>query len=259
MTQTPTGAETEDRPDEHLPALDDDLLLRRTREAAPKARTDYPLADPASSAVSGEVVVAFENREPIRDELRELRTQIQFRWLQKGGVGQQKVIAIVSPNRGDGKTFVASNLAVSYAQIGLRTLLIDGDMRHGRIEDLFGLGQTAGLAGLLGGRLEGGVMTSVPDLPNLTVIGNGGVSKHSADLLAHESLSALIDSAMKSFDVVIVDTPASIAGPDMKLLAARSKGVIVVTRKDHTDLRGLQRLARDLRDLEIPVIGSVLI
>ena len=78
-------------------------------------------------------------------------------------------------------------------------------------------------------------------------------------LLARETLPALLHSFANTFDVVIIDTPATEVAPDAKLIASHAKGCVLVARKDVTRLDGLQRLSRDVRELGATIIGTVLL
>src|SRR5690606_31913587 len=112
---------------------------------------------------SGEVVVAYGKPEEVADDIRQVRNEIDLRWLQAEGA-VDKTLALVSPDREEGRTFMAANLAVSFSQVGKRVLLIDADLRRGRIHELFGLPNTGGLSMVLTGNTEVEALYSIPGL-----------------------------------------------------------------------------------------------
>ena len=93
------------------------------------------------------------------ESFRAIRSQIMMRLFNEGQ--ERRAIAVVSPDSGDGKTFFAANLAVTLAQLGGRTLLVDADMRGPRQHAVFGVDNSAGLSGILSGRAEAKVIQQV--------------------------------------------------------------------------------------------------
>jgi chain length determinant protein tyrosine kinase EpsG len=223
---------------------------------------DYPVLDPKASTVSPELVAAFDSRSPLVADLRRLRSRIRAR--QADGAGPAaaaplRVVAVLSAGPGEGKTFVAANLAVTFSQMGQRTLLIDGDLAGGRIHEMFGLDNRTGLAAMLNGRILPGSLKRVGGLPELTVICAGGEAPNAADLLAREAFGYLLDSFRRIYDVVIVDTPAVAGEPDAELIAQRAGAAIVVAREGRSDFDAVHELAADLEAAAVNLIGSVLV
>jgi protein-tyrosine kinase len=235
------------------------LLSRAQLEQALGYQFDYPVVVVGSTAValSREVVVAFDAHDPVIDDLREVRNEIQLRWL--NGSSGRRAIAILSTQSGDGRSFVASNLAVTFAQGGARTLLIDADMRGGRLHELFGANNAGGLAAFLSGRVALPSIHAAPGIRNLALIASGGSAPNAGDLLARPALQALLEHCERQFDVVIVDTPAASEGPDAKVTAAQCGGAVVVVRQDRTPLENVAQLVKSLKSATITVVGTVLL
>jgi len=235
------------------------LLSRAQLEQALGYQFDYPVVVVGSTAaaLSREVVVAFDAHDPVIDDLREVRNEIQLRWL--NGSSGRRAIAILSTQSGDGRSFVASNLAVTFAQGGARTLLIDADMRGGRLHELFGATNAGGLAAFLSGRVALPSIHAAPGIRNLALIASGGAAPNAGDLLARPALQALLDHCERQFDVVIVDTPAACEGPDAKVTAAQCGGAVVVVRQDHTSLENVAQLVKSLKSATVSVVGTVLL
>jgi Mrp family chromosome partitioning ATPase len=119
-----------------------------------------------------------------------------------------KHLAIVSPGREEGRTYLAANLAVVFSQLGERTLLIDADMRHPRQHVLFGLPNRGGLSSLLAGRAGADVIELVAPLTNLSVLPAGPQPPNPQELLGRPVFQNFLAELDKEFDVVIIDTPA---------------------------------------------------
>lgn len=217
---------------------------------------DYAYLQPGQSDVSAEVVAAWVPFSPQVESLRALRSQLLLRWFT--GEANQKVLAVVSAARGDGRTHVAANLAVVFSQMGERTLLVDADLRNPRQHELFSIGNSAGVSTLLAQRTGPESIQRVPGFVDLSVLPSGPTPPNPSELLGRPSFGTLCDSLSAQYDVVIVDTPAARLGSDFQLVANRAKGALVVARKNHTHMDVCRSLAEETRAAGAAVVGSVL-
>ena len=126
------------------------LLKESDIQFALSRQFDYPFLQPGESSVSDEVVAAYRPFTHQVEELRALRSQLMLRWFD--AEAERKTLAIVSPERGEGRSFIAANLAVVFSQLGERTLLIDADMRNPRQHTMFAVSNRLGLSETLAGR-----------------------------------------------------------------------------------------------------------
>ena len=218
---------------------------------------DYPVLAPGSSPISREVVAAYEATLPVLDDLRALRNQILLRWLTAEGE-RNRVVAVLSPDRGEGRSFIAANLAVTFSQMGQRTLLIDADLRRPRIHQLFGLDNQAGLSAMLAERQVPNTLHRIEALRDLSVITCGGTPPNPNDLISRSALGELLEGFSRAHDVIVVDTPAAAEFPEAEMIAARARGVVVVARKAHSRFKAVRDLAHSVQALGATVIGSVL-
>ncbi|MEZ5730155.1 MAG: AAA family ATPase [Burkholderiaceae bacterium] len=223
---------------------------------------DYPLLDPDESVVSHEVFAAFDVNHPFLDDLRRLRSQLKARWF--GGAERRerpgRSLAVLSDGRGEGKTFTATNLAVSFTQMGEATLLIDADMWGGRIHEVFGLDNTDGLSTLLSRQCNPrDVFRDIPGMDGLTVIPSGPEVPNASDLLAGHTFDMLLELFEKAFDVIIIDTPSADGKPDASLAAAKAGGYIVVARENQTLTKSMAALVRGLEPMGARLVGTVLV
>jgi capsular exopolysaccharide synthesis family protein len=181
-----------------------------------------------------------------------------------GGPGRRpRVLVVTSPNPGEGKTTVISNLAVSMAEIHRRVLLIDADLRRPRVHQMFGMPNRFGLTDLLAAAepieaiplkassLESGV-------PGLYVLPSGSRTHNISSLLHSPRMGELLERALRVFDTVLIDTPPVKQIADARVLGRLSDGVVLVLRAGQTT-RGTARAAAErFAEDGIRVLGTVL-
>jgi protein-tyrosine kinase len=236
------------------------VALRVVKEADLRAalayQFDYPVLGVGSSAISREVIAAYDANNPVVDEIRSLRNQILLRWLSAEGQSN-RVVAMVSGEQGEGRTFIAANLAVTFSQMGQRTLLIDANMRRPRIHRLFGIDNKSGLSAMLSERAAQNAMQQIAGLRDLSIIPVGGLPPNPQDLLSRDLLPELLEAFSRTFDVVVVDTPAAMRSPEASIVAARAKGCVVVARERVTRFKTVAALGQELREVGATVVGTV--
>lgn len=168
-------------------------------------------------------------------------------------------MTITSPGPNDGKSLVSSNLALSFAESGVRTLLIDGDIRRGGLAKTFGIHAKPGLVEYLDGTaLIAEVLQPVASHPNLTVIAGGARRRKAPELLATPRLSQLIAQMAAEYDVVIVDSPPLGAGFDAYALATATTNMALVLRAGVTDRKMAAAKMAVVDTLPVRVMGAVL-
>lgn len=214
---------------------------------------EYPYLHSAQSVVASEVVAAYEPFSRQVELLRALRSQLMLRWF----TSDQRLLAIVSPGRRDGRSYFTANLAVVFSQLGERTLLVDADMRHSRQQALFGLPNKDGLSTLLSGR-SGSVLRKIPALLDLSVLTAGPTPPNPQELLGREGFASVVEDMAAQFDVVLIDTPAAETSADAQRIAHLAKGALLMGRRHRTRLRELEALNASLTSTGAQVVGTVL-
>jgi receptor protein-tyrosine kinase len=233
------------------------LLSEADIQQALSRQYDYPYLMPGDERVSEEVVAAFKPFSPIVEQLRAVRSQLMLRWFD-ADVGH-KTLAVVSAGRAEGRSFTAANLAVVFSQLGERTLLIDADLRNPRQHEFFRLENKLGLSSLLAGRAElAQAVIRIPGLIDLSVMPAGATPPNPQELLARPVFNALMATAAGQYDIVIVDTPAGAETADSQTIAARTRGAVVVARRDISSAPALQTFVTSLQHSGVTVVGSVL-
>jgi len=190
------------------------------------------------------------------EAFRAIRSQIMMRLFNEGQA--RHAIAVVSPDSGDGKSFFSANLAITLAQLGGRTLLVDADMRGPRQHEVFGVNNSAGLSGILSGRSEAKVIQQVPGVPSLFVLPVGITPPNPLELIERPAFGLLIRELMVKFDHVVVDTPAAVYGSDCAVIAARCGAALVIARQDKSRVSRLEELVGNLAETPAKLAGVVL-
>ena len=171
---------------------------------------------------------------------------------------QKRALAVVSPDSGDGKTFFAANLAITLAQAGGRTLLVDADLRGPRQHEVFNLENTAGLSSLLAGRVDTQIVQQVAGVPGLFVMPVGVTPPNPLELIDRPAFNMLMRELVLKFDHVVVDTPAVIYGADAHVIAARCGAVLIVARENASRVVALQQLVAALSQSPARVAGVIM-
>jgi protein-tyrosine kinase len=204
-----------------------------------------------------ELVMARDPNGGRAEAIRSLRTHIMARHLSLG----RRALAVCAPTIDSGCTFIAVNLAVAFAQIGVNTLLIGGDLRGVGIEALIpprngelGLRQC-----LAAPELDLAAYIDADVEPNLSVMHSGGPANDSLKLLGEERFEALIAGCMRDFDLVIIDTPPANVGADVLRIGAVAGYALIVGRRDHSFVKDIRTLHGELAANGVRVVGSALV
>lgn len=235
------------------------VLTKEDVDFALSKQFSYAYLSDQDTSLSPELVAAYKPFSRVGENLRAVRSQLMLRWFNTDPA--RKVLAVVSPGALEGRSFIAANLAVVFAQQGERTLLIDADLRTATGQGqhaLFKLGKSAGLSGLLAGRAALEAALLVPGLPGLAVLPAGAVPPNPQELLGRPAFGELLQSASQQFDVIIIDTPAGSDFADAEIIASRAGAALMVARKNQSLLPQAALLARRLQDSGVALVGSVL-
>lgn len=217
---------------------------------------DYPYLIKGDGAVSETLVAAYSPFSPQVESLRTLRSQLMLRRFT--GDQDRKMLSIVSPARGEGRSYLAANLAVVFSQLGERTLLIDADMRNPCQHDLFKLENRRGFSSVLAGRDDIQAVQRVSNFVDLSVLTAGAIPPNPQELLGRPALTHLLHNLNKAFDVILIDTPALADFADGQMLASRAGAAMVVARKNFSQLELVRQQTENMAQSGIEVVGAVL-
>lgn len=206
--------------------------------------------------ISEEVVAAYQPFSPPVEQMRAIRSQLMLRWYDKNE--QRQILTVVGAERGEGRSYLAANLAVVFSQLGERTLLIDADLRTPRQHDLFKLKNSTGLSTLLAGRARDEAIIRITDLTSLYVLSAGPVPPNPLELLSRSNFDEFLARARAMFDMVIIDTPALSVGEDAAMIAMRTGAALAVARSTQTRTAAFADMVQGLMYSGVSVVGSVL-
>ncbi len=199
------------------------------------------------------LVTLSMERTLVSEEFREIQTNIHFS--EKGA--NCRVILVTSPSEGEGKTTIASNLAISMALQGESILLIDANLSKPTIHSLFKIRNTIGLTDLLMGHttLNRAVYPNWVD--TLAILTTGGKVPKTG-LLGSNVMEEILYEATEIYDKVIIDSASILEATDTKLLAHMCDGVLLVIQKDRTSIEDAAQARKMLEMAKATLIGGVL-
>jgi capsular exopolysaccharide synthesis family protein len=217
------------------------------------------------------LLIHYDPRSNFAESFRALRTNVQYLHLEKG----YKTFLVTSTNPLEGKTCISANLALTFAQMGKKTLLLDADLRKPQVHNMFGLDRHMGLTDvLLGNHPWKDTVKSIPDLllgpfeldeilqtpgmDNLHIITCGTIPTNPAEILHSDTMNAFIEEVQEAYDYVLIDTPPVIPVSDAAILGARCDGVIFVYEVGKVGRAALKRAKFLIENVKGEVVGIVL-
>jgi capsular exopolysaccharide synthesis family protein len=192
-------------------------------------------------------------RSILAEEMRQLRTNLQYMQMER----PLKVIAVVSSEAAEGRSTVAINLALAFAEADRQTLLIDADLRRPQIAEYLGIEGTVGLSEVLARQVDLDTALQTWGEQKLHVLASGSLPPHPSELLGSRQMADLVARLRSEFDTIIIDTPPLRPVTDGVTTALLSDGAIVVVRNGRTSRAQLGRALQVLRAVDVPVLGAV--
>ena len=192
--------------------------------------------------------------EPAVESYRALRTNVTF-------VGAEKslqFIAVTSPGPREGKSTTAVNLALTLAQSGRRTILVDGDLRRSSIHRAFGLVQEPGLTDVLIGGVSPSEGIRPEVAPSLDVLPSGATPPNPSELLGSSAMDALVAELRRDYDYIVMDTPPTLPVTDAVVVASNADATILVVKSGDTEETAAQRAMEQLWRVRARIAGAVL-
>ena len=230
-----------------------DLLDKRVRypeQVANDLRLDIigaiPLVHPGRPSV--------EEQAQLVESFRTLRLSLRHQFT----AGEPVSFTVTSTGPSEGKSFVSSNLALSFAEAGFRTVLVDGDTRRGAIQQAFGVPQKPGLVDYLQGTSALDEMVYPTSYERLSLVPCGTRHRQAPEMVTTSAMESLLDELRARFDVVIVDSPPLGAGTDAYALATLTGGLLMVLRVGVTDRKMAVAKLETMDRLPIRPLGAVL-
>ena len=208
----------------------------------------------AKGSGPADLVVQTNPKSSSTEAFRGLRTAIHFSSLKR----DCKVVMITSSFPGEGKTTIAANLALTFAQSGNRVLLVDCDLRRPALHKIFEHSRNPGVTEVLAGDVPLAKALHATGIDNIALLTAGTIPPNPAELLSSDSMRDLLARLRASYDIIILDAPPVIPVTDAPLLTALTDLVVVVIESGRIPANAARRMKELLQSVQAPVAGFVL-
>ena len=201
-------------------------------------------------------LITYEDpKSPVSESYRSLRTNIAY----SSGDKKIKSLLVSSPQPGEGKSTTTANLAIAFAQLRKRTLLIDADLRKPVQHNVFDQARGPGLSEYLIGEIDD-VQSIIhkTKVENLYIITAGGLPPNPSELLGSETMSELVDRLEQEWDMVLFDSPPIVAVTDASMISGEIDAIAMVVKAGQTDRAAVDRALDTIRNVKAPLIGAIL-
>ncbi len=200
------------------------------------------------------LIMAHDPYDPRCEKIRALRTELLLR---RESIDRADIVALLSPCAGEGRSMLAAELAIAFAQLGRPTLLVDADLRHPQQHLLFGTDNRQGLSQAI----EYGVkpqLHTVHSLPRMSVLTAGEVPSNPLELLSSSSFASMIEDWRDNFEFVVIDTAPVMRFSDGLAVASLVGRVLALSRAQHTPYKDMQDMLRRLAATRSQILGAVI-
>ena len=190
----------------------------------------------------------------ISEQYRAIRTNIEY-----SNVDQNtKTILVTSSDKNEGKTTTVSNLAVSFANLNKKILLIDCDLRNASIHKMFRLNNIYGLTDILAKDRAVDKCIQKTELENLYVLTAGAIPPNPAEILSSEKMKNLIEDLKNIYDYIFIDTPPIGLVTDAGVLSSFIDGVVLVVKSESVEKKYLEETKKKLDAVDARILGAIL-
>ena len=206
------------------------------------------------------LIIREDPKSPVSEAYRSLRTALMYT-TNINGVKQDtkcQIILVSSPGPGEGKTTTIANLAITYANLGKKTLLIDSDLRKPVVHKLFNKDKSPGLSSYLSANSNFDAVVNKTDIENLSVIPSGVVPPNPSEILDSEKMKSFINEVKDGYDVILFDSPPLIAVTDAYVLLKYINQFVLVVRAGVTQVGALERIITSCKQNNFKITGSVM-
>jgi receptor protein-tyrosine kinase len=200
------------------------------------------------------LLTAHDPDDPRSENVCALRTELLLR---REAQDRADIIALVSPCAGEGRSLLAAELAIAYAQTGRPTLLVDADLRRPQQHQLFGTDNRQGLSQAIAFGLKP-LLHTVRGLPRMSVLTAGAAQENPVELLSSRYFAALVDDWRENFEFIVIDTAPIMKYADALAVASLVGRVLLLSRADHTPGRDMHDMLRRLAVTRSQILGAVI-
>ena len=204
--------------------------------------------------ISSRLVTHFVPRSPVAEAYRTVRTNLSF----SRPDNPPRAILVTSAVPQEGKTTTTANLAITLAQMGGKTLIVDSDLRRPAIRKVFNLESKEGLTDYLIGKGALDALIRTTDIPNLYILPAGQIPPNPSEVLGSQRMKELVAELSRRFEMVFFDSPPVVAVTDAAVLSRYTDGVVLVVQSGATDREAVARAKTLLGNVQANLLGLVL-
>ncbi|MED3951879.1 CpsD/CapB family tyrosine-protein kinase [Priestia aryabhattai] len=196
----------------------------------------------------------FHPNSIISDQFRAIKANLHFLTKEK----TCKLILITSPEKGEGKSTTAANLAVSMAQKEGKIILIDANLRNPAIQDIFNVPNNRGLIDILKTEESFEEVVHQTRIENLDVLTSGSSLSHFVELLGTNTMQNLLTKLSACYDTILIDSSSLLTSPETRVLSTYCDGVILILKREKTKVEKIEETKRVLDIAEAKLVGVVM-
>jgi tyrosine-protein kinase Etk/Wzc len=200
------------------------------------------------------LITHIDPRSPISEAYRTLRTNIQFQKLRN----KETTLMVTSSAPKEGKSTTIANLAITMAQMGSKTLLVDTDLRRPVIHTVFNLNKDKGVTNFLMGKMTFNEIVKPTMVENLSVVTSGPLPPNPSEMLSSEEMEEFVEKSRNNFDLILFDSPPIIAVTDAAILSTKLDGIILVVKAHQTQKTAVERAKNLLDNVNANIVGCLL-
>ncbi|MCF7828774.1 MAG: polysaccharide biosynthesis tyrosine autokinase [Candidatus Marinimicrobia bacterium] len=235
-----------------VPVIDNDELMEKAEELL-KENGESKFSR-EGQRIEQRLVTHLDPKSPVSEAYRTLRTNLQYITPDE----PLKSILVTSAGPGEGKSTTAANLAITMAQMGNKSILIDADLRRPVAHKIFHQPRTPGLTDVLMQEMSSAEVVKETGIENLEIITSGNLPPNPSELLGSKYMQNLLEELSNKYDRIILDSPPVIAVTDAAVLSTEVTDTMIVVSSGNTDRKALERAKKQISDVGGEIAGSLL-
>ena len=209
----------------------------------------------SKGGVKRRLITKEDPRSPVSEAYRSLRTSMLYTGIDK----KTRSILVSSAGPGEGKTTTVANMAITYANLGKRTLLVDTDLRRPVVHKIMNLEKEPGITNYLAGNIDDfGELVKPTGIDNLYAVTSGIIPPNPSELLGSIKMGELIKNLEQDWDMILFDSPPLVAVTDATMVSKEIDSIVIVVKVGQTDKKAFEHTIQSLRNVGAPIGGVVL-